>query len=202
MASNIDSLRIDATYPVAGIDNDTQGFRDNFAIIKQNFAAAEAEISELQENTAKLNETNNFRGSNINEANLQAITEQFFPIGIAQGEQQPVNGSQNIDVKNGHYQTVVIDENDITLNLIGWVDSVSESVSTKIAKLTVELRNISNNPKEVTWITRGGGVGTAFRLSETMSNPLELDSNSITVVDFWSYTGGATVYANVVGKFQ
>ena len=34
MASNIISSTIDDTYPVAGIDNDTQGFRDNFNIIK------------------------------------------------------------------------------------------------------------------------------------------------------------------------
>ena len=34
MASNIVDTTIDDTYPVAGIDNDSQGFRDNFNIIK------------------------------------------------------------------------------------------------------------------------------------------------------------------------
>ena len=34
MASNIISSTIDESYPVAGQDNDTQGFRDNFNIIK------------------------------------------------------------------------------------------------------------------------------------------------------------------------
>jgi len=40
MASEIDDIGIDETYPVAGIDNDTQGFRDNFNIIKNNFVTS------------------------------------------------------------------------------------------------------------------------------------------------------------------
>ena len=34
MASNINTNTIDENYPVAGIDNDSQGFRDNFTSIK------------------------------------------------------------------------------------------------------------------------------------------------------------------------
>jgi len=34
MASSIVTTGIDATYPVAGQDNDSQGFRDNFSQIK------------------------------------------------------------------------------------------------------------------------------------------------------------------------
>ena len=30
MASNIDATSIDATFPIAGQDNDSQGFRNNF----------------------------------------------------------------------------------------------------------------------------------------------------------------------------
>ena len=37
MASNIDNTSIDATYPIAGQDNDSQGFRNNFSTIKNNF---------------------------------------------------------------------------------------------------------------------------------------------------------------------
>ena len=55
MASNIDSASINALYPVAGQDNDSQGFRDNFSTIKSNFTAAKAEIETLQTNTAKKN---------------------------------------------------------------------------------------------------------------------------------------------------
>ena len=54
MASSIISDTIDGAYPVAGIDNDTQGFRDNFTIIKTGLATATSEITTLQNTTAKL----------------------------------------------------------------------------------------------------------------------------------------------------
>jgi hypothetical protein len=37
MASQINFNIIDGTYPVAGQDNSSQGFRDNFTNIKNNF---------------------------------------------------------------------------------------------------------------------------------------------------------------------
>ena len=39
MASNINSTGVDATFPIAGQDNDSQGFRNNFNTIKNNFTA-------------------------------------------------------------------------------------------------------------------------------------------------------------------
>jgi hypothetical protein len=52
MASTINSNNIDITYPIAGQDNDTQGFRDNFRNIKNNLNTARQEISELQDDVA------------------------------------------------------------------------------------------------------------------------------------------------------
>ena len=40
MSSNINPNNIDTAYPVAGQDNDSQGFRDNFTNIKTNFSSA------------------------------------------------------------------------------------------------------------------------------------------------------------------
>ena len=48
MSSNINPNNIDGTYPVAGQDNNSQGFRDNFTNIKTNFQYAEDEINDLQ----------------------------------------------------------------------------------------------------------------------------------------------------------
>ena len=47
MASNINSTGVDATFPIAGQDNDSQGFRNNFNTIKNNFTAAKSEIEAL-----------------------------------------------------------------------------------------------------------------------------------------------------------
>ena len=47
MASNINDTAVNSDYPIAGVDNDSQGFRDNFSTIKTNFVAAKAEIETL-----------------------------------------------------------------------------------------------------------------------------------------------------------
>ena len=52
MASTINSNNIDITYPIAGQDNDTQGFRDNFRNIKNNLNTARLEITDLQDDVA------------------------------------------------------------------------------------------------------------------------------------------------------
>jgi hypothetical protein len=48
MASNINADPIDANYPIAGTNNSTQGFRDNFTNIKNNLNYAKSELSDLQ----------------------------------------------------------------------------------------------------------------------------------------------------------
>ena len=54
MASNILTSDINELYPVAGADNDSQGFRDNFRLIKTGLATAASEVTALQTNTAKV----------------------------------------------------------------------------------------------------------------------------------------------------
>ena len=48
MASNINTAQIDINFPIAGQDNDTQTFRNNFSSIRSNFTTAAAEITAIQ----------------------------------------------------------------------------------------------------------------------------------------------------------
>lgn len=57
MTSQINTTNIDITYPVAGQDNDTQGFRDNFRNIKTNLNFAQTEISSIQATLKNLADT-------------------------------------------------------------------------------------------------------------------------------------------------
>ena len=57
MASSISVTNIDATYPVAGQDNDSQGFRDNFSQIKTQLSTASTEITAIQANRATTDAT-------------------------------------------------------------------------------------------------------------------------------------------------
>jgi len=51
MTSRIDPTTIDATYPIAGQDNDTAGFHNNYLAVQNNFLFAQSEITALQANT-------------------------------------------------------------------------------------------------------------------------------------------------------
>ncbi len=60
MTSAISYQNIDATFPVPGRDNDSQGFRSNFGLIKTGLETAATEISTLQANKADLVEQSTF----------------------------------------------------------------------------------------------------------------------------------------------
>jgi hypothetical protein len=54
MTSLINPSNIDITFPIAGQDNDTQGFRTNYQNIRNNFTIASNEITALQSNVSIL----------------------------------------------------------------------------------------------------------------------------------------------------
>ena len=106
MTSAINPNNIDGTYPVAGQDNNSQGFRDNFTNTKTNFSYAAAEITDLQNKEvlkAALTGTtldNNMDGSLLSNAQFQNISETRVALGS-------VTGSQNIDYSAGPYYTLI-----------------------------------------------------------------------------------------------
>jgi len=91
MASNINPNNIDGAYPVAGQDNNSQGFRDNFTNTKTNFQYAKEEITDLQNNAVlkgaltgtTLN--NNMNGSVLSNAKLQNMSETRVSLGTTSG---------------------------------------------------------------------------------------------------------------------
>lgn len=54
MSSQINPSNIDTTFPIAGQDNDTQGFRTNYINIRNNFITAAKEITAIQANVSAL----------------------------------------------------------------------------------------------------------------------------------------------------
>lgn len=105
MASNINPNNIDGAYPVAGQDNDSQGFRDNFTNTKTNFQYAREEITDLQSKAVlkaalsggTLN--NDMGGSILANAQLQDMSETRVALGT-------VSGSQTLNYAAGPYYTV------------------------------------------------------------------------------------------------
>jgi len=107
MASNINPNNIDTTYPIAGQDNDSQGFRDNFTNIKSNFTEAESEIDDLQSKVvlkSALTGTtldNDFDGAVVSSAKIQDFRETVVSLGTT-------NGTLTLNHNAGHYYTVTL----------------------------------------------------------------------------------------------
>tara|TARA_Y100000385_G_scaffold212277_1_gene220494 strand:- start:705 stop:1268 length:564 start_codon:yes stop_codon:yes gene_type:complete len=102
MASNIVPGNIDATYPKAGQDNSSQGFRDNFSETKNNFTNAKTEIEDLQTNKANLNAASDFTNNEVTRAKFKDTSETVYPHGSVS------SGSVVLNHANGHYQTLTI----------------------------------------------------------------------------------------------
>ena len=105
MTSAINPNNIDGTYPVAGQDNNSQGFRDNFTNTKTNFQYAANEITDLQTNVllkAALTGTtldNDMGGSPLSNANIYDFSAVTAILGT-------LSGTVTINYVAGHYQTV------------------------------------------------------------------------------------------------
>lgn len=187
MATNTDSSAIqgiDALYPVAGVDNDSQGFRDNFNIIKTQLNNAATDLTTLDTNTAKKNAANDFSGNIITDATFIANTKEVNNIG-------PVGASQNINWTDGDYQTITVTANPITLSFTSW------GASDKLCKIRLQIAT-DNASNVVNFNALGGTLfkGPGFPASFTVSA-----TDKRAIVDFWTTNAGTTVFADYVGEY-
>ena len=129
MSSNINPNNIDTTYPVAGQDNDSQGFRDNFNAIKNNFTEAKSEITDLQDNKASLNASSDFANNEVIRAKFKNTSETVYAHG-SMG-----SGDVTLNHNNGHYQTLTITA-DTTFSIINF--PASGTLGRIVLDLTVQ----------------------------------------------------------------
>jgi hypothetical protein len=104
MASNISPSNIDGTYPVAGIDNDSQGFRTNFSNASTNFTFTKSEIEDLQSKVVlkstldgEVSVDNDMLGTVLQSPKLIDYRETIF-------NHFTVGATATINHQNGHYQ--------------------------------------------------------------------------------------------------
>ena len=105
MASQINPNDIDGAYPVAGQDNNSQGFRDNFTNTKTNFGYAAGEITDLQNNVllkSALTGTtldNDMGGSLLYNYQSNQATQTLVA-------QTTTTGTVTLNYQSGSYQTL------------------------------------------------------------------------------------------------
>jgi hypothetical protein len=121
MTSQINPNNINGAYPVAGQDNNSQGFRDNFTNTSTNFQYAAQEITALQ-NSAVLNSQIS-GGANLTVQNnmlnsplSNALVSNFALTAVSLGT---LTGTVNVNYASGHYQTVTTGGN-LSLAFSNW----------------------------------------------------------------------------------
>jgi len=207
---------IDATYPVAGQDNNSQGFRDNFGAIKTGLGQASTEITALQNNAAFVNSNNDFGGNTI----ANAVYNKFFGATIANGT---VQSPTNININNGPVQSVVLGGN-VALTFTNWpttgqyafvkllVYSDGNGVRTPtfatsnagVFKYDTAFPTLSGTPGftvggEVVTAVGIGAAGTGYTSATTVSfSGGGLQTNGVQATGTASYT---VVGASVVGGY-
>lgn len=195
MSSNINPYNIDGTFPVAGQDNSSQGFRDNFTNIKNNFTYAESEITDLQNKallTSALNGqtiNNDMAGTVIKRPQLSAWTQSLIDKGPV------LTGTTTyLDFNSGNFQKLTTqgDAGTIGIQFTNWPTSTgTNALGYGVMRVWINVVDAGHT------ITLPASVNVGiFDIAGQMTNAD--DSHTITfdapgnyIFDFSSVDGGA-----------
>lgn len=220
MTSQINPNNIDGTFPVAGQDNSSQGFRDNFTNTKNNFTYAYNEITELQANAALRGQLNEFADSIIANVALRGQRDVLYDFG-------PVFGAQTYTFGNGSYQSMEL-AGSVVLSFAGFPTLTNRALKIKLrvvvpnvgftltwpAQVSQNLSSIANTSGQITSFTQTGvyefecttlnsnatAGSITWSISEiTRNRSTQQSSLSITTVVANATATGITMTASNVG---
>lgn len=188
--SNINTNSINVNYPVPGVNNTTQGFRDNFATIKNNLDTAGTEISDIQ-NKAIVKSAlagtvlnNDMANTLLSNASVQGFRTKTYNLG------DNLPATVTVDVTKADFQYGTITQN-TAITFGGWAPSGTQS--------NLELRlNVANANAYISFpatvINSGAnvqsGMGISMRLLENYYSNVAVVTNSITYTNYISVPTG------------
>lgn len=194
--SQIDTSNINAAFPEAGKDNDTTGFRTNFAQIVGNLDTAKDELNDLNSKvlvmepltggTADDPQFNNLQGNIIQ----NGVYKQFYGVYANRGTDDTIN------VGYGPVQSYSLLAS-TNFAWAGWADSATQYST---VRLMFEADLLSTGDLVIDF------EGTEnITIIKEVSFPTVLSVNKLDgtkkVVDAWSVDGGATIYVTYIGEY-
>jgi hypothetical protein len=188
MASQINPNDIDGAYPVAGQDNNSQGFRDNFTNTKTNFTYAANEITDLQNNAvlkSALNGTtlnNDMGGSLLSNATIQDFAATRVALGT-------VSGSTTINYASGHYQTLTTSGN-VSLAFSNFPSSGNQAWV--IVRVTVA--SVAHTLTLPAAVGTGASAASVLGIQGISSNVITFKEAGTYELQFHTEDGGTTIY--------
>lgn len=197
----ITTTDLDTEFPVPGQDNDSQGFRDNFTVINDNFIASKARLEDLETYNVR-NEVNNTflplsAGGTARLINptLQNQTEVRYDVGT-------VSTNATIDFSgedSGNYQTIILGgDTELT------IDAATVHDSGYYGKITLHI-SASGDTRNLTWdnslTIRFDNESEDFWNRDT-TGISTIPTGSVHIIELWTYQGSTTYYARYVGSFD
>jgi hypothetical protein len=208
MTSAINYSAIATGFPVAGQDNDSQGFRSNFGAISAALSTAKDEITNLQSKamlksslTAVETATNDLNGSTIADGKLQ---------GMATVVGSAITDNTTLSFSNaGFYYSLFQDNTAKTIQLAGIPSFATEAepayCSIKIMMRAADgntdnkLVTLSAGTKPITadsssaWATQQSLTAVVVSLSGT--------TKKYKLIEAFTYDGGEHVYLRFLGEY-
>ncbi len=173
------SNQINVNFPVAGEDNDSQGFRSNFSRIQNAFLSASKEITNLQTNSVNLDAQNDFNGNVIKRASFQSCSE------YVNDRTSESTSSFRVNYDEGTYQQVSIGAGVTVFTVENW------PASGKLGAIKLEITPNSGSTSTVDFIATTKFISTSSR-----ALPASYIQNGIPVIwELWSTDSGDTVLA-------
>lgn len=176
--STINTNGINVNYPTPGVNNNSQGFRDNFASIKNNLNVAATEISDLQNKVivkAALDNTvlnNDMANTLISNASTKNFRSTVYNLGAA------LAGTVMIDTSLSDVYTGTV-AGDVTLQFSNWAPAGTQreiELQLAISDITATI----SFPSEVVSSNNNFGITTVENYANvasvaTVTSPYEVE---------------------------
>jgi hypothetical protein len=186
--SSINPNNINGQYPVAGQDNDSQGFRDNFTNIINNFTFAYNEINDLQQNALLKNPLSGTALSNdMNYAQL--VKPKLLNVVHTQNSLGEKSGSFNVSWLDGDFQKFTAKgsgaagADDCTLSFTNWPSNGT------YAKIRLQITT-SANVANLTFPTTVSNVGIQSIQGWSSGQTIKLEGSNVYQFEVASNTNG------------
>lgn len=172
--SNIIFGTIDQTFPIAGQDNSSQGFRTNFSIIKSALETAKNEITDLEINVVRTDQDNDLNNVSLNNFIARNSLEPVINGPLT----QPTNYWDVSGELSGSFWKGTANSDELII-LRTWPSTGS---TTSVYKIRIELTSSGNNSKTFN-AANGAGV-------------VNYTTNQITISNHGFSNGDAINYSN------
>jgi len=194
--SNINPNNIDGTFPIAGQDNSSQGFRDNFTNIRNNFSYAQSEMSDLQ---AKAITTSALTGQSlVNDMNYNQImyAQLFSPSYTFLNIGTPTGGTTvTLDYSQANFQKFTTNGN-YSIGFTGW------PTSGQMSEMTLWV-NVTSTSHVLTFSLTSPGVTIGFTDiagANTTNGTMTFDQVGNYFLRFRTVDAGQNIIISDVGR--